>query len=224
MPSTRGPPWARSHPCDRTRVPASCPLLSAPCVVLLAGCSADSPTAPAATASPALSEAAAATLASEVRGPRGRARDRAAEPAGTGPRGADAARAGAGLRQDPERQPGHLLHDLPPPGIRHRGRAGASRSARAPAGLGPSRVHPGGEFIPRNAPPAFNLLALKPLFWDGRVVVDDRGKPVTPAGQRVNPHLSDAFEFGALSALPLFPVVSREEMRVHHRQRARGGE
>jgi cytochrome c peroxidase len=80
-------------------------------------------------------------------------------------------------------------------------------------GLGPTRVHPAGEFIPRNAPPAFNLFALKPLFWDGRVVVDDRGKPVTPAGQRVNPHMSDAFEFGALSALPLFPVLSREEMR-----------
>src|SRR5215218_1130769 len=39
-------------------------------------------------------------------------------------------------------------------------------------GLGPSRVHPTGEFIPRNAPPMFNLFAIKPLFWDGRVVLD----------------------------------------------------
>jgi cytochrome c peroxidase len=37
---------------------------------------------------------------------------------------------------------------------------------------------------------------------------------VTPARQRVNPHISRVFEFGALSALPLFPVLSREEMRA----------
>ncbi len=82
------------------------------------------------------------------------------------------------------------------------------------SGLGTARVHPGGAFIPRNAPTAFNLFANKALFWDGRVEVDAHGKLVTPAGQRVTPHMQQAFEFGALSALPLFPVVSREEMRA----------
>jgi len=81
-------------------------------------------------------------------------------------------------------------------------------------GLGTARVHPTGAFIPRNAPPAFNLFANKTLFWDGRVEVDARGKLVTPAGNRITPHMASAFEFGALSALPLFPVVSREEMRA----------
>jgi cytochrome c peroxidase len=49
------------------------------------------------------------------------------------------------------------------------------------AGLGPDRVHPTGDFIPRNAPPLFNLSAVEPFFWDGRVVVDEHGDfvPVT---------------------------------------------
>ena len=82
------------------------------------------------------------------------------------------------------------------------------------AGLGTARVHPGGAFIPRNAPPAFNLFANRTLFWDGRVEIGDNGKLTTPAGQRITPHMAGAFEFGSLSALPLFPVLSREEMRA----------
>ena len=81
-------------------------------------------------------------------------------------------------------------------------------------GTGPGRTHPSGEFIPRNAPPAFNLTAIEPFFWDGRVVVDEQGHYVTPARQRINPRISRPFEFGALSALPLFPVLNREEMRA----------
>lgn len=81
-------------------------------------------------------------------------------------------------------------------------------------GLGTARVHPGGAFIPRNAPPAFNLFANRTLFWDGRVEIDDQGKLTTPANQRITPHMASAFEFGSLSALPLFPVLSREEMRA----------
>ncbi len=81
-------------------------------------------------------------------------------------------------------------------------------------GLGTARVHPHGDFIPRNAPPAFNLFANKALFWDGRVEIDGKGALKTPAGNRVTPHMARAFEFGALSALPLFPVLSREEMRA----------
>jgi cytochrome c peroxidase len=81
-------------------------------------------------------------------------------------------------------------------------------------GLGPERVHPRGVFIPRNAPPLFNLHALEPLFWDGRVTRDDAGRFHTPAGDKITPRMSRVFEFGALSALPLFPVLSRSEMRA----------
>jgi cytochrome c peroxidase len=178
-------------------------------LVLLAGCSDDTPTTPAA---PELSESAVPALASEVRllaagrgiGPLGR-------PA---PVRAELMRLGQALAFDRilsgNRDIACMTCHLPSFGT---GDARSLSIGQGATGLGPTRVHPAGEFIPRNAPPAFNLFALKPLFWDGRVVVDDRGKPVTPAGQRVNPHMSDAFEFGALSALPLFPVLSREEMR-----------
>ena len=81
-------------------------------------------------------------------------------------------------------------------------------------GLGPSRVHPEGTFIPRNAPPAFNLHAMKTLFWDGRVSGDDAGLVHTPIGDKVTPKMTAVFEFGALSALPLFPVLNRAEMRA----------
>jgi cytochrome c peroxidase len=81
-------------------------------------------------------------------------------------------------------------------------------------GFGFARVHPQGVFIPRNAPQLFNLFAIKPLFLDGRVAVDAQGKFVTPAAQLVTAHMTSAFEFGALSALPLFPVLSRSEMRA----------
>jgi cytochrome c peroxidase len=81
-------------------------------------------------------------------------------------------------------------------------------------GLGPVRLHPDGLFIPRNAPPLFNMFALQPLFWDGRVQKDELGNFHTPAGAALIPAMSQVFEFGTLSALPLFPVLSREEMRA----------
>ncbi|HWN20151.1 MAG TPA: cytochrome c peroxidase [Gemmatimonadales bacterium] len=81
-------------------------------------------------------------------------------------------------------------------------------------GLGAHRVHPDNLFIPRNAPAAFNLFALQPLFWDGRVFEDEFGVLHTPAGPALTPGMRGVFEFGPLSALPLFPVVSREEMRA----------
>jgi cytochrome c peroxidase len=80
-------------------------------------------------------------------------------------------------------------------------------------GLGTARVPPGGAFIPRNAPALFNLFALGPLFWDGRVSVDTGGRYHTPAGDQLTPAMTAAFEFGALSAQPMFPVLSRAEMR-----------
>jgi cytochrome c peroxidase len=85
---------------------------------------------------------------------------------------------------------------------------------QAATGLGPERVHPAGAFIPRNAPSLFNLTALRSLFWDGRVSVDENGAFQTPAGDQLTPAMTGVFEFGALSALGLFPVLSREEMRA----------
>lgn len=81
-------------------------------------------------------------------------------------------------------------------------------------GLGTGRVHPLGLFIPRNAPPLFNLGAMTSLFWDGRVSRDSLGRFHSPAGRKLTPAMTRVFEFGAMSALPLFPVLSREEMRA----------
>ena len=81
-------------------------------------------------------------------------------------------------------------------------------------GTGPTRVHPTGAFIPRNAPPLFNLGSLQSLFWDGRVSRDAQGAYHTPAGAHLTSQMTRSFEFGALSALGLFPVVNRAEMRA----------
>jgi cytochrome c peroxidase len=80
------------------------------------------------------------------------------------------------------------------------------------SGLGPTRVHPTNAFIPRNGPSLFNLSALKSLFWDGRVTVAN-GQFHTPAGAQLTPDMTRVLEFGPASALGLFPVTSREEMR-----------
>ncbi|MCG8467798.1 MAG: cytochrome-c peroxidase [Gemmatimonadetes bacterium] len=81
------------------------------------------------------------------------------------------------------------------------------------AGLGPSRTHPGGVFIPRNAPALFNMHLQTQFFWDGRVEDLDDGSIRTPAGTQVTPAMEAIFEFGAISALGMFPVTSRDEMR-----------
>ena len=81
-------------------------------------------------------------------------------------------------------------------------------------GLGASRVHPEGLFIPRNAPPLFNLHENKPMFWDGRIFQDDGGTFHTPAGLGITSAMAAVFEFGTISMLPMFPVLSREEMRA----------
>jgi cytochrome c peroxidase len=82
-------------------------------------------------------------------------------------------------------------------------------------GLGGTRTHPDGDFIPRNAPTMFNLGALNSLFLDGRVSVDAGGAFHTPAGNDLTPDMTRVFEFGPASALGLFPVLSPEEMRGH---------
>lgn len=80
--------------------------------------------------------------------------------------------------------------------------------------LGPPRTHPNGAFIGRNSPPIFNLSAMRHLFWDGRVELDNAGTVHTPAGAQVTPAMQRVFEFGAVSALAMFPVTNRAEMRA----------
>lgn len=78
-------------------------------------------------------------------------------------------------------------------------------------GLGVDRVHPEGIFVPRNAPPLFNLHAMDTMFWDGRVSF--HGEIETPADEQLSQEMLDVFEFGAVSAQAMFPVLSRAEMR-----------
>ncbi len=80
------------------------------------------------------------------------------------------------------------------------------------AGLGTGRVHPQGRFIHRNAPSLFNLHTMGPLTWDGRVFTDGGGVVRTP-GASLLANQRSVLEFGTLSALPMFPVLSRAEMR-----------
>jgi len=81
-------------------------------------------------------------------------------------------------------------------------------------GLGPTREPPATGFIPRNGPALFNLHAMKHLFWDGRVEVDAQGGFHTPAGNQIPSEMTKVFEFGALSAQPMFPPTNRFEMRA----------
>ena len=81
-------------------------------------------------------------------------------------------------------------------------------------GLGPDREPPATGYIPRNAPSLFNLHAMEHLFWDGRVEVDAQGGFHTPAGSQITPAMTKVFEFGAMSAQPMFPVTNRFEMRA----------
>lgn len=79
-------------------------------------------------------------------------------------------------------------------------------------GLGLARVHPQNAFVHRSAPPLFNLHAMKTLTWDGRVFLDAKGSVHTPQTSLLVSERA-ALEFGPLSALPMFPVLSRPEMR-----------
>jgi len=81
------------------------------------------------------------------------------------------------------------------------------------SGFGPTREHAGNVFIPRNAPALFNMGAMRHLFWDGRVQVDAHGVVRTPAGNQVSPAMQRVFEFGAISAIGMFPPTNRLEMR-----------
>jgi cytochrome c peroxidase len=79
-------------------------------------------------------------------------------------------------------------------------------------GLGLNRVHPQSKFVHRSTPPLFNLHVMGALTWDGRVLRNTTGTIVGPVALRASQRA--VFEFGPLSALPMFPVLSRPEMRA----------
>ncbi|NKQ35329.1 MAG: cytochrome-c peroxidase [Chloroflexi bacterium] len=78
-------------------------------------------------------------------------------------------------------------------------------------GLGTRRqMGVGRERIPRNAPEVFNRGAAewRTMFWDSRVMLDEEGEFITPAGNRLPDGLQNV-----LAAQAMFPVTSRDEMR-----------
>jgi cytochrome c peroxidase len=82
-------------------------------------------------------------------------------------------------------------------------------------GIGPARRLPSGILIPRNAPALFNIGAMRHLFWDGRVEVNQHGHLSTPAGRQLTREMRRVMEFGPASALAMFPVGNRDEMRAY---------
>ena len=79
-------------------------------------------------------------------------------------------------------------------------------------GIGTSRTHPQNRFIHRNAPSLFNLHTMNSLTWDGRVFRDAGGVIRTPGANLLAAQRA-ILECGVASALPMFPVLSRAEMR-----------
>ncbi|HEX6105124.1 MAG TPA: cytochrome c peroxidase [Gemmatimonadales bacterium] len=79
-------------------------------------------------------------------------------------------------------------------------------------GVGPGRVHPQGRFVHRSAPPLFNLHAMGPLTWDGRVFTDKNGVVRMPSANLLASQRA-VLECGTLSAQTMLPVLSRAEMR-----------
>ena len=76
-------------------------------------------------------------------------------------------------------------------------------------GAGNTRILGAGrQFVPRNAPPLFNLFGVDTLFWDGRVHRNPNGTFDTPADGALPAGLDSA-----LAAQAMFPVTSRTEMR-----------
>jgi cytochrome c peroxidase len=51
------------------------------------------------------------------------------------------------------------------------------------------------------------------LFWDGRVEQLPNGFVKTPGDAYITAQMRSVFQFGAISALPMFPVTARDEMR-----------
>ena len=79
-------------------------------------------------------------------------------------------------------------------------------------GLGAAPIAPGRRFHSAQRPAPVQS-PLDHLFWDGRVFEDDAGRLHTPAGEAVTPEMRSVMTYGPVSAIGLFPVLSRSEMR-----------
>lgn len=55
---------------------------------------------------------------------------------------------------------------------------------------------------------------MRHLFWDGRIQRNALGTIDTPVGDQVTAAMQRTFEFGPVSAIGLFPVTNRAEMRA----------
>jgi len=68
----------------------------------------------------------------------------------------------------------------------------------------------GRDFIPRNSPEVFNrgFGEWRTMFWDSRVSMNQWGKLITPAGNKLPDELDNV-----LAAQAMFPPTSRDEMR-----------
>jgi len=74
-------------------------------------------------------------------------------------------------------------------------------------GLGPARTHPHAARTLRHSPPLFNLHLTRKFLWDGRIEELITGDIRTPAGDHLTDHMESVFEFGVLSAQPLFQLA-----------------
>ncbi|MCA8913301.1 MAG: c-type cytochrome, partial [Planctomycetes bacterium] len=72
-------------------------------------------------------------------------------------------------------------------------------------GIGPGRDHPSKVFVPRNAPPIYNVGMMPELFWDKRVGV--------PPGQQQTITPDGPVNLAPDAAQALFPLVAISEMR-----------
>jgi cytochrome c peroxidase len=189
---------------------------TAACVMLLVGCDEPRPTAPReSTASLALSEDGRGDVDALVREVRQLAATRGIGPLPTPTRARQPlVLLGRSLAFDPILSGGRDISCMTCHAPSFATGDGKSLAVgQGGSGVGPDRSHPAGVFIPRNAPPLFNLGAVRRLFWDGRVEVDGRGELRTPAGAQVTPEMARVLELGAVSAIGMFPVTNRAEMR-----------
>jgi len=107
-----------------------------------------------------------------------------------------------------------------------------SEQCNGETNIGTDRFGKPDTIISRHTPALYNLHLYKSFFWDSRVEPfdlnnDKRSESIrTPAGNMIAkselPYgqissefdlFLDNFEFGALSAMPLFPLIDRKEMR-----------
>ncbi len=101
----------------------------------------------------------------------------------------------------------------------------ASEQCNGGSNIGTDRHGRPDTMIARHAPPLYNLHLFDTMFWDSRIEkVDVDGDllkesistpagVMTPSGQEPLDAFMSVFDFGVVSAQPLFPLLDRSEMR-----------